>query len=190
MSEPEEDFGAMFEASLQAKSFDKGQTVEGTIVEIGAEVAFVDIGGKSEAVIAIDELQNAEGIVDVGVGDRVQAIVMSTAGGLTLSRKLARGGASDRQLEDAFHAGLPVDGAVERVVKGGYEVRIGRQRAFCPLSQIDTVRTTDAAVHVGRVHTFRIIEYKDNGRTLVVSRRVWLEEEQRILVGGVVVKKR
>ncbi|MFN8063045.1 MAG: S1 RNA-binding domain-containing protein [Vicinamibacterales bacterium] len=185
MSEPEEDFGAMFEASLQAKSFDKGQTVEGTIVEIGAEVAFVDIGGKSEAVIAIDELQNAEGIVDVGVGDRVQAIVMSTAGGLTLSRKLARGGASDRQLEDAFHAGLPVDGAVERVVKGGYEVRIGRQRAFCPLSQIDTVRTTDAAVHVGRVHTFRIIEYKDNGRTLVVSRRVWLEEEQRIAAEAV-----
>ena len=64
-------------------------------------------------------------------------------------------------------------------MKGGYEVRIGRQRAFCPFSQIDIVRTTDTAAHVGRVYTFRIIEYKEGGRNLVVSRRALLEEEQR-----------
>ena len=44
------------------------------------------------------------------VGDRIQAVVVSTAGGLTLSRKLARGAATSRQLEDAFHSGLPVEG--------------------------------------------------------------------------------
>jgi small subunit ribosomal protein S1 len=63
-------------------------------------------------------------------------------------------------------------------VKGGYEVRIARQRAFCPISQIDTIRT-DSPAHEGRVYHFRIVEYKDGGRNLVVSRRALLEEQQR-----------
>src|SRR5712692_8124590 len=127
----------MFEASIQAKRIEKGQTIEGTIVAIGAEVAFVNVGGKGEAVIEIAELKNDEGALEVAVGDHIQATVVSTEGGLTLSRRLARGAATDRQLEDAFHAGLPVEGKVDQAVKGGYEVRIGHQRAFCPMSQID-----------------------------------------------------
>src|SRR5881396_2050631 len=168
----------MFEASIQAKRFENGQTLEGTIVAIGPEVAFVDVGGKGEAMIEIDELKDAEGDLEVAVGDRVQAMVVSTVGGLTLSRKLARGAATERQLEDAFHTGLPVEGKVERDVKGGYEVRIARQRAFCPMSQIDTLRTEPAA-HIGRVYEFRIIEYGEGGRKFVVSRRALLEERQR-----------
>ena len=178
MSDSTEDFAAMFEASLKAKRIEKGQTIEGTIVAIGPEVAFVDVGGKGEATIAIDELKNEEGNLEVAVGDRIQAVVVSTVAGLTLSRKLARRAATQRQLEDAFHSGLPVEGKVERAVKGGYEVRIARQRAFCPMSQIDIIRT-DAPAHEGRVYQFRIIEYKDGGRNLVVSRRALLEEQQR-----------
>src|ERR1700682_6451149 len=179
VSEPEEDFAAMFEASLEAKRFERGQTIEGTIVAIGPEVAFVNVGGKGEAVIEIGELKDADGGLEVAAGDRIQAMVVSTEGGLTLSRKLARGAATERQLQDAFHTGLPVEGKVERAVKGGYEVRIARQRAFCPISQIDTLRTTNPAEHEGRVYVFRIIEYKEGGRNLVVSRRALLEEEQR-----------
>jgi small subunit ribosomal protein S1 len=179
VGEPEEDFAAMFEASLQARQFEKGQTIEGNIVAIGPKVAFVDVGGKGEALVDVEELKNADGVLEVAPGDRIQAVVVSTAGGLTLSRKLARRAATDEQLADAFQAGLPVEGKVEAVVKGGYEVRIARQRAFCPLSQIDIARTTDPAEHVGHVYAFRIIEYKDGGRNLVVSRRALLEEEQR-----------
>ena len=179
MSEPAEDFASMFEASIQAKRVEKGQTVEGTIVAIGAEVAFVNVGGKGEALIEIAELKDGEGVLEVNVGDRIRAMVVSTEGGLTLSRRLARGAATDRKLEDAFHAGLPVEGKVERDVKGGYEVRIGGQRAFCPFFQIDIVRTTDPAQHVGRVYPFRIIEYKEGGRNLIVSRRALLDEQQR-----------
>ena len=178
MSDPTEDFAAMFEASVKAKRVSKGQTIEGTIVAIGPEVAFVDVGGKGEATIEIEELRDAEGNLEVAVGDRVQAIVVSTVGGLTLSRRLARGAATARQLEDAFHTGLPVQGKVERAVKGGYEVRIARQRAFCPISQIDMLRT-DPSAHEGQVYEFRIIEYKEGGKNLVVSRRALLEEEQR-----------
>ncbi len=179
MSEPEEDFAALFEASVKATQYEKGQTVEGTIVAIGREVAFVNVGGKGEALIEIAELKNTDGVLEVAAGDRIQATVVSTAGGLTLSRKLVRGAATARQLSDAFQAGLPVEGKVERTVKGGYEVRIAGERAFCPMSQIDTVRTTDPATHEGRVYTFRIIEYKQGGKNLVVSRRALLEEEQR-----------
>lgn len=178
VSEPTEDFATLFEASLQAKRIERGQTVEGTIVGIGPEVAFIDVGGKGEATIEVDELKDADGILDVAVGDRIQAVVMSTAGGLTLSRKLARGAATRQQLEDAFRSGLPVEGKVEKAVKGGYEVRIARQRAFCPFSQIDIVRA-DPSAHEGQVYAFRIIEYKESGRNLVVSRRALLEEEQR-----------
>ena len=174
-----EDFAALFEASIQAKRIEKGQTLEGRVVGIGPDVAFVDVGGKGEATIDVDELKDADGRIEVSVGDRVQAVVVSTSGGLVLSRKLARKAATARQLEDAFHSGLPVEGKVERVVKGGLEVQIGRQRAFCPISQIDTVRTDDPSAHEGRVYRFRIVEYKEGGRNLVVSRRALLEEEQR-----------
>ena len=173
-----EDFATLFEASLKAKRVERGQTIEGTIVAIGPEVAFIDVGGKGEATIDVAELKDDEGDIEVAVGDRIQAVVVSTAGGLTLSRKLARGAASQRQLEDAFHSGLPVEGKVEKVVKGGYEVRVAGQRAFCPFSQIDTART-DPSQHEGKVYTFRITEYKEGGRNLVVSRRTLLEEEQR-----------
>jgi small subunit ribosomal protein S1 len=179
VSDPEEeDFAAMFEASLQANQLERGELVEGRIVAVGPEVALVDVGGKGEAVIDVAELKNTEGEIEVAVGDRIQAMVVSTTGGVTLSRRLAGAAASDRQFEDAFHSGLPVEGKVEREIKGGYEVRLGRNRAFCPISQID-VRGADAAAHQGNVYQFRIIEYKDGGSNIVVSRRALLEEEQR-----------
>jgi len=179
VSEPDEDFATMFEASVKATRIERGQTIEGRIVAIGPEVAFVDVGSKGEATIDLAELKDDEGNLEVAIGDRIQAMVVSTMGGLTLSRRLVRGAATDRQLEDAFHTGLPVEGKVEKAVKGGYEVRIARQRGFCPISQIDTNRNTDPSVHEGRVYEFRIIEYKEGGKNLVVSRRVLLEEEQR-----------
>jgi small subunit ribosomal protein S1 len=173
-----EDFATLFEASTKARRIETGQTIEGTVVAIGPEVAFVDVGGKGEATVAIDELRDHDGALEVKVGDRIQAVVVSTEGGLTLSRRLARGAATDRQLEDAARSGLHVEGRVERVVKGGFEVRVGGKRAFCPFSQIDIVRT-EPATHEGRVYEFRITEYKEGGRNIVVSRRALLEEQQR-----------
>ncbi len=179
MTEQEEDFAAMFEASVKARRFDRGETIEGTIVGFGQDVAFVSVGGKSEAQIDLAELKDAEGDVEVSVGDRIQAMVVSTSGGIVLSRRGVRNAATQRELEDAFEAGLAVEGKVEKAVKGGYEVRIARERAFCPLSQIDIHRSADPAVHEGKLYTFRIIEYKDGGKSIVVSRRKQLEEEQR-----------
>ena len=174
-----EDFATLFAASIQTKRFQNGQTVEGTIVSIGAEVALVNIGAKGEASISVDELKNDEGVVEAKVGDRIQATIVSTAGEIKLSRRLQRGAATRRQLEDAARAGLPVEGKVESQVKGGYTVAIAQQRAFCPGSQIDTTRDSDPASHLGRTYAFRIIEYSDSCRKFVVSRRALLEAEQQ-----------
>ena len=177
MTDDDEDFATLFEASLKARRFEDGETVSGTIVAIRDDVAFVDVGGKGEATIGIEELQGDDGVLDAEVGDVIEAVVVSSVGSLKLSRKLARGAASRRQLEDAFRSRLPVEGKVERAVKGGFEIRIGGQRGFCPISQIDVIRNTEPASHEGRVYTFRILELKD--RDVVVSRRALLEEEQQ-----------
>ncbi|HET7219956.1 MAG TPA: S1 RNA-binding domain-containing protein, partial [Vicinamibacterales bacterium] len=178
-NDEQEDFAAMFEASVKARRFERGQTIEGVIVGFGPKVAFVDVGGKGEAEIDIEELKDADGDVEVSVGDRLTAVVVGTSGGIVLSRKGVRNAATQREIEDAFRVGLAVEGKVEKAVKGGYEVRIARERAFCPLSQIDIARTTDAAAHEGKHYTFRVIEYKNGGKDIVLSRRKHLEEEQR-----------
>jgi len=174
-----EDFATLFAASVQTKPLKTGQTVDGTIVAMGSEVVLVDVGSKGEASIAASELKNDDGVIEFKVGDRIQATIVSTQGGVTLSRRLQRGAATRQQLEEACRAGLPVEGKVESQVKGGYSVTIAQQRAFCPASQIDTIRDTDPASHLGRVLTFRIIEYAESGRRFVVSRRALLEEEQK-----------
>ncbi len=179
VNEPEEDFATLFEASVKQRRFVRGQTIEGVIVQLGRDVALVDIGGKGEAEIDMADLKDADGDVVVSVGDRIQATVVSTSGGIVLTRKGVRNTASQRELENAFQAGVAVEGKVEKVVKGGYEVRLGLERAFCPFSQIDVVRTEDPAVHQGRAYTFRITEYRDGGKSVVVSRRAHLEAEQR-----------
>ncbi len=179
LSEQEEDFAAMFEASVKARQFNRGQTVEGTIVGIGPKVAFVNIGGKGEAEIDVAELKDADGDIEMSPGDRITAMVVSTSGGIVLSRKGVRNAATQRELEDAFNAGLAVEGKVTQAVKGGYKVRVARERAFCPLSQIDTARTEDPNVHVGKTYAFHVIEYKNGGKDIVLSRRRLLEAEQR-----------
>ena len=179
MSEQEEDFATMFAASVKARRFERGQTIDGTIVAIGPESALVDVGGKSEAQIDMAELRDEDGSLEASIGDRIQAVVVSTSGGIILSRTGVRNAATLRELENAYRAGLAVEGKVESVNKGGYEVRIARARAFCPLSQIDIVRTAEPAVHVGKTYTFRIIEFRDDGKSVVVSRRRQLEEEQQ-----------
>lgn len=177
-----QDFATLFEASYAAHKINRltnGQAIEGTIVSIGAEVALVDVGAKSEAVIALVELKDQDGVLEAKVGDRIHATVVSTAGELKLSRRLQRGAASAQQLENAFHSGLPVEGKVDKSVKAGYEVSIAGQRAFCPQSQIDELRETDPLIHVGRTYTFKIVEFKEGGEKFVVSRRRFLEAEQQ-----------
>jgi small subunit ribosomal protein S1 len=90
------------------------------------------------------------------------------------------GAAGQSQLEDAWRSGIPVDGCVEKEVKGGFEVKVaGSVRAFCPYSQMGLRRTENTAAYVGRHLSFRITEYGEKGRNIVLSHRAILEEERR-----------
>jgi small subunit ribosomal protein S1 len=80
----------------------------------------------------------------------------------------------------AAETGVPVEGKVAAVIKGGYEVTVGGLRAFCPFSQMELRRVEAAEEYVGRVLEFRITKYGDNGRNIVLSRRVLLEAQAAV----------
>src|SRR5262249_56717232 len=103
--------------------------------------------------------------------------VVAIAGETRLSRNLLRGVQAREQAARAAANGLPVEGKVTAVVKGGYEVMVAGLRAFCPFSQIDVRRVDSADTFLNQVLEFRIARYSDNGRNLVVSRRQLLEEQ-------------
>ena len=84
----------------------------------------------------------------------------------------------DAAVARAFRLGLPVEGRVEQVIKGGYEVRVGRSRGFCPHSQIELHRVEDPEAHVGKSYAFRILQMRRGGEDLVLSRRALLEAEK------------
>ncbi|HEX5042083.1 MAG TPA: S1 RNA-binding domain-containing protein [Candidatus Polarisedimenticolaceae bacterium] len=84
----------------------------------------------------------------------------------------------DAAVARAFRLGLPVEGRVEQVIKGGYEVRVGRSRGFCPHSQIDLHRVDQPEEYVGKSYAFRILQMRRGGEDLVLSRRALLEAEK------------
>jgi small subunit ribosomal protein S1 len=173
-----EDFAALFarhEAASQALQV--GQTVKGRVFHITAESVFVDVGGKGEAWIDRAELLDDEGKLRVAVGDEIEATVVKTGDETRLSYKLQRGAQARQALAMAHESGMPVEGKVAAVIKGGYEVTVAGLRAFCPFSQMELRRVENADEYVGRVLEFRITKYAENGRNIVLSRRQILEAQ-------------
>jgi small subunit ribosomal protein S1 len=172
----DEDFATLFAREAARSVLEIGQIVKGRVIHIAAESIFVDVGGKGEAWIARAELTDDEGRLRVAVGDEVEATVVSTGDEVRLSHKLRQGAQARQALAVAARTGIPVEGKVAAVIKGGYEVTVGGLRAFCPFSQMDVRRVETAEEYVGRVLEFRVVTYSDNGRNLVLSRRRLLGE--------------
>jgi small subunit ribosomal protein S1 len=149
--------------------------VKGRVFHISAESVFVDVGGKGEAWIDAAELMDDEGKLRVKPGDEIEATVVKTGDETRLSYKLQRGAQARQALAMAHESGMPVEGKVAAVIKGGYEVTVGGLRAFCPHSQMDLRRVESADEYVGRVLDFRVTKYGENGRNIVLSRRQLLE---------------
>ncbi len=171
-----EDFATLFARHEAGPGLQRGQIVKGRIIQITGEHVFVDVGGKGEAWIDRAELVDAEGRLNVAVGDAVEATVVSTGEEVRLSHKLRQGSQAREALGAAAESGIPVEGKVAAVIKGGYEVTVAGQRAFCPMSQMDLRRAEAPEDYVGRVLEFRITRYSENGRNVVLSRRILLEE--------------
>ncbi|HEV8584030.1 MAG TPA: S1 RNA-binding domain-containing protein [Methylomirabilota bacterium] len=178
MSDPEEeDFAALFAQHDARRALEKGQMVKGRVIQIGDEHVFVDVGGKGEAWIARAELTDDQGQLKVKLGDEVEATVVATGDEIRLSHRLRQGAHAREALGMAAQTGMPVEGRVAGVIKGGYEVTVGGLRAFCPFSQMDLRRPDNEQDFVGRVLEFRVTKFAEGGRNVVVSRRALLEEQ-------------
>jgi small subunit ribosomal protein S1 len=181
----DDDFAAMladFEGGARndkKKRPQVGDLISGPVISIGKESIFVDVGGKAEGVMDRNQVSDSEGKLLLKLGDRVEARVVSDAGGVFQLRvKLARGPEAKAELLQAQELGLPVEGLVTEVIKGGVTVDVVGVRGFCPASQIDARFVEDLAVYVGQRLTFRITKYESGSRgNLVLSRRALVEEE-------------
>jgi small subunit ribosomal protein S1 len=184
-SDDDEDFASLLAESERAatrrdRPLRAGDVVRGRVIAVGSTTAFVAIGGKAEAAIDVNEFRDPEsGEVRLAVGDELEATVVddgSRSGSLVLKRVAGRGGHVPGELEQAFAAGIPVEGLVTGENKGGFDVQLGALRAFCPASQIDR-RRGEATQYVGHRFRFRITKLDPRGRNVVVSRRQLLEAE-------------
>jgi small subunit ribosomal protein S1 len=175
------EFLAAMQQKFEQSEADRGEMIKGTIVSLGEEFAFVDLGGKSEGILSLAELIE-EGGEKPKVGDPVEACVISSGPeGTVLSKKLAKGIRSREFLAQAARTKIPVEGRVESRNKGGFDVEVAGIRAFCPIGQIELRFCEDPDVHVGKKYTFLITKFEDSGRRpdMVLSRRVLLEAEAR-----------
>jgi small subunit ribosomal protein S1 len=158
-----------------------GQQVEGIVVQVGAESVFLDVGTAADARLDRTALDDAQGPVRLRVGDRISArVIDARPDAPVLAVSLGKGSSlSTQDLRLAHESRTPVEGTVARAVKGGVEVTLGGQRAFCPASQIDSAWVESVDAYVGQTLTFRVLEVKDEGRSVVVSRRALLEDQRR-----------
>ncbi|HET6147757.1 MAG TPA: S1 RNA-binding domain-containing protein, partial [Polyangia bacterium] len=193
MVEKEEDFAAMFAESEKANKGKRrlppvqaGDRVRGRVSSVGRDTVFVELDdGRGEGMLELGELRDADGQLAIAAGDPIEATVVEGGGpgeAMVLRRSLvARGPEARADLQRAFELGLPVEGVIAAVNKGGVDVTVAGLRGFCPISQLDTRRTEDASALVGQKLQFRITKYEEDrrGPNLVLSRRALLEEEAR-----------
>lgn len=181
----EESFAELFEKDSKIPGrLEPGQKVTSTIVSISGDFVYVSLGGKSEGVIDIAELRDEEGQTAVNVGDSIDSYFVAVQGGLKRLTTLRHGLStlSFKEIRDAYEAGLPVSGKVVKELKGGFEVNVGKIRCFCPFSQIDMKGFRDTVTYIGETFSFRILEFQENDRNVILSRRALLEEEQEAKV--------
>ncbi len=165
--------------SAPRRRWQVGEKVAAKIIQLGHDVAFLELGsGVAEGMIDVAELRGEDGEVTARVGDIIDGVVVKGGErGVVVSKGHASRAHHDREaLVEASRTGLPVDGVVKAVNKGGLEVEVFGQRAFCPVSQIDLHFVADPSTFVGQKLQFKV--QRADARDAVLSRRALLEEER------------
>ncbi|MCB9743045.1 MAG: S1 RNA-binding domain-containing protein [Alphaproteobacteria bacterium] len=170
-----DDFAALFDgaAGLGGQRLRPGQQVSGRVLGVGGRFVFVDVGGKAEATVDIDDFEES-GLPSPG--DAIEAYVVTAREGEVRLATRLRGPGVDDALKEAMDAERPVEGRVAERNAGGFSVDIGGKRAFCPVSQIAARPGEDLDVWVGRTLRFKILEIREGD--VVVSHRA-IEREER-----------
>ncbi len=178
----EESFEAMFEANPavpEKRQFKAGDRVSGTVTSITNEVAFVDFGGKTEGVVYVRELMGEEDEITVNEGDALELRIVSIGkDGIQLSKGMRLQGSQGAldAVEEAWSSEVPIEGRVAGTNKGGFDIEIGSAKAFCPISQIDLRYCEEPEKFVGLKDLFKVTQFGEGGRRIVVSRRAVLQQ--------------
>jgi small subunit ribosomal protein S1 len=181
-TESEESFEELLNQSMvKPVHFNPCEKVEAVITKIARDWVFIDLGGKSDGHVATSEFFDDEGNITIKEGDTVSAFFLSSRNNeMLFTTRLTGDTTGTEHLEDAYHNRVPIEGLVEKEIKGGFEIKIaGNIRAFCPYSQMGLHRVENADQYVGQHLTFKIIEYGRKGRNITVSNRAILEEERQ-----------
>ena len=175
-----ESFAQLFEESLKDLETRQGAVVKGTIVAIQKGFVLVDTGSKSESAIPSEEFLNAQGELEVQVGDVVDVVLKAVDDGFgetVASRADAKRNEAWIVLEKAYDEQATVLGLVNGKVKGGFTVELNGVRAFLPGSLVDTRPVRDADHLLGKELEFKVIKLDQKRNNAVVSRRAVIESE-------------
>jgi len=159
------------------EQLEEGQLVQGAVIQVTADQVFIDVGYKSEGKIPIAEFTEIP-----KVGDTVSVILITKEnkrGEVIVSKQKADAKISWKNLKQAFQDHAVVNGTIEKLVKGGYEVNLGADlRAFLPISQSDVQKVDKPEKFLGLKTEFNIERlYSDGKVNIVVNRRKHLEQE-------------
>ncbi|MFA6315856.1 MAG: 30S ribosomal protein S1 [Elusimicrobiota bacterium] len=177
--EETEDFAKLFETSFkEPERLKPGQMIEALVVKITPEWIFLDVGRKGEGYLDRKELADSEGNIPVKEGDKVCAYYLPGKGSeMHFTTRIGSGPVGHSQLMNAFKSGMPVEGTVSKEIKGGFEIRVGSIRAFCPFSQMGLRREDDRASMINQTLVFKITECGD--RNVVLSRKAMVEADRK-----------
>jgi small subunit ribosomal protein S1 len=166
---------------VDSKRLKPGEKVEARVVNITQEWVFIDMGSKSEGYLDRKEFYDGDGNITIKEGDKLEAYFLSSRNNEKLfTTKIGKGEAGRTHLEEAFRSGIPVEGFIEKEIKGGFDIKIGGNiRAFCPFSQMGTQRIDTPSEFVGQHLSFKIMEFGEKGRNIIVSNRIIEEEAQQ-----------
>src|SRR6478672_1267956 len=176
-------FAALFEASIQGGDFGKeGEIVKGTVVAVQRDNVVIDIGGKSEGIIPLNEFNDASGVAAVKAGDVIDVYIESREnddGLVTLSKEKADKMKVWDEISSACERDELIEGTISQRVKGGLSVTIrGGVKAFLPGSQVDLRPIRNLDKLIGQTYKFKVIKFNKKRGNIVLSRRVLLERER------------
>lgn len=175
-----ENFAELFEESLQSIETRPGAIVKGTIVAIQKDIILVDAGLKSESAIPAEQFANAQGDIEVAIGDEIDVALDAVEDGFgetILSREKAKRFEAWGRLEKACEDSKTVKGLISGKVKGGFTVEVEGIRAFLPGSLVDVRPVRDTSHIEGAELEFKVIKLDQKRNNVVVSRRAVIEEE-------------
>ena len=174
-----ENFAQLLEEYSAVQEMNQGEVITAEVVAITDKHVIVNAGLKSESLIDLNEFKNAQGELEVKVGDFVTVTIESVENGFgetKLAREKAKRAADWLALEEAMESGEILSGVINGKVKGGLTVMINSIRAFLPGSLVDVRPVKDTSHFEGKEVEFKVIKLDRKRNNVVVSRRAVLEE--------------